>query len=240
MGPKTSKYPQEQARTSSSTNKPTYQINARSYARWDHGAPLSSSDSTRLTTNELQNLQKHQQTVSLPVSQERPLTPSLHYSSGKSKYRYNENALKPKLGIRKSRSMQDVAGKTTLVTAEELLYGSSKSKGRKKSPSQISRRSDQSSAILKSASSSTINQMQSKTKRKKVPNDLAFVSIDPKDLRVHYTIFFNQYISSLIFHRMLEKLEKAISVLFIMQFTKELVMLQLKVYMLIVKTIHRK
>jgi hypothetical protein len=190
MGSKTSKYPQIQTQIPSSTNKKVYQSNARAYATWGHGAPLASSDSTRLTAMELQNFQKHHQTVSLPIPRERPITPSSHHSTEKPKYRYDENVSKPKLDIRKSRSMQDIPSRTTFVTAEELLYGQSKSKGRKKSPSQISRRSDQGSTVVKSASSSTVNQMPSKTKRKKIPNDFTFVSIDSKDLQVHYTISF--------------------------------------------------
>jgi hypothetical protein len=221
MGPRTSKNPQLQTQLASSTAKETYQSNVRAYVTWGHGAPLASSDSARFATKELQNFQKHHQTTSLPVSQistprEKAVTPSLnHY----------EEKQKPKFGIEKSQSTANIGSKTTLVTAEQLLYG--KSKERNKSPSQISRRSDHSSTVSKSSSSSTVNQMSSKVKRKNVPNNFTFVSINPKDLKVkNDTKFFLQYISCLTLYRMLEKLEKVISVLFIMQSTKKLMMLQ--------------
>lgn len=197
MGPKTSKHPELQTQNLSSTDKEPYSNNARVYATWNHGGPLVSSDGSRITTKEIQNFQKHHQTTSssspasqISIEQKKPPTSSSNNYVERRKPRNDQNLQKPKLAMKKSQSMENITSKTTFITAEQLLYGQSKPRERNQSPSQISRRSDQNSTISKSSSSSTVNQIPSKTKRKKVPNDFTFVSINPKDLQVNYTNLF--------------------------------------------------
>lgn len=127
--------------------KHIYQTNVRNFATWEHGEVLVSNDPSRLATGGMQNLDRHKQLIS-------PSLPT----------KYNVN---------KSRSVENLLSVPTVVTAHQLLYGSSGEISRSKSPSELSVQSDQSST------SST------KQRRKKVPRDLTFVLINPQELQVN-------------------------------------------------------
>jgi len=194
MGQKTSK---QNHQHSSFNGKNYYEINVRAYAKWDHRVALASNNVPRLAAQEIQNFRKHNQTMPpsafrIPNQENQSVTTSSSSNNlERKKPRYDLNTPKPNLGIRKSRSVNNLSDSTTFITAQQLLYDQSKRRRRNKSTSsQISTHSSQSSNFEKSTSSTNLSQLSTATnKRKKIPNDFTFVSINPKDLRVNYSNF---------------------------------------------------
>jgi len=198
MGPKTSRQQQQQV---FSNNENHYESKVRAYAKWDHRVALTSNDVSRSVTQEIQNLQRHNQIVPPSTShinnpQEKIVkVPYSNNDSAWKKPRYDQNIQKPNLGRRRSRSVENLSDTTTVITAQQLLYDQSKRRQRNKSPSsQISSQSNISSYIQKSTSSTSLNQIStSKNKGKKIPDDFTFVSINPKELQVNYLNFIQKY-----------------------------------------------
>jgi len=192
MGSKTSRQQHIPHQFSSSNDKNSYPINVRAYATWDHRVALTSNDVLRSATQEIQNLKRHNQITPSTTSQIFPQQDKVISSSSSNNYiertkpRPNQNIEKVKIGVRKSQSMDNLPIPNHFITAQQLLYDQDKRRQKNKSSSsQISTQSNQSSNIEKSTSSSTISQISAaKVKRKKVPDDFTFVSINPKDLQV--------------------------------------------------------
>ena len=185
MGKTSSKYESTSHQYSVAHTQNIYQTNVRSYAKWDHGQVLASNDINRFVTSEMQNRDKHKHlTTPIPV-QVQANQAKIHKSSSNNYIRppeshHDQNRYQTNALAGKTRSNENLLKAPRVVTAEQLLYGSSAGRGhRSQSPSQISVQSDQMSTISKSSSSGT------KTKKKKVPRDVTFVSINPKDLQVN-------------------------------------------------------
>jgi hypothetical protein len=215
MGAKTSK----QQQYSSPQDQNGYQNNARSYSTWTHRAGLASNDVSRSSTQEIQNLSKHNQLISSSLSQinleenkvissSKNEIQSLPYNQNQSKASHRKQSSydpsirgKP-LGLRKSQSTDHLPSSTIFITAQELLKDQSKRTKRDKSSSssQISVQSYPNQGVQKSASTITANQLlNSAVKRKKIPDDLQFVMIDSNLLQVSYAYFHKAKDATIIF-----------------------------------------
>lgn len=201
MGPKSSRQQQQQNQQVFSNNENQYPSNVRAYAKWEHRVALTSNDVSRAVSQEIQNLQRHNQIIPPSTSHiYNPQEKSVKVSSSNNnlapkKPLYDQNIQKPKLGIRKSQSVENLSDTTSVITVQQLLYDQSKRRRRNKSPSsQISTQSSMSSYIQKSTSSTSLNQVStSKNKRKKIPDDFTFVSINPNELQVNYLNFIQKF-----------------------------------------------
>jgi len=181
---------------SSSNNENYYRNNFRAYPTWNHGVVLTSNNASHFTAQEMQNFCKHNRTTSSSNSQisnqqEKGMTisSSNNYIEIK-KPRFDQNTPKPKLGIRKSQSANNLLDTTNIVTAQQLFYDQTKRRQKHRSPSfRISSGSSQISNVTKSESSTSITQSStSKNKRKKIPDNFTFVSINPSELQVNYPL----------------------------------------------------
>lgn len=169
-----------------------YPSSVLSYATMDRRIPLTTNDYSRVAAQEIQNLQKHNRTrypstseISSPQEKSMETPSSYNYVETK-RPRIDQNTPKPKLGIRQSRSFNNLSDANTVVTAQQLMYDQAKRRQRNKSPSIISVNSNQSSNLERSTSSTNLSQSSySQNKRKKIPDDFKFVSINPKDIQVN-------------------------------------------------------
>lgn len=240
MGAETSK---EQDYYVPSQDKNTYENVVRAYATWDHRSGLASHDASRFTNHEVYNLNKHHQLSQNSSDQQKPIPsnitkrPSLHQhkkpNHSHSKKTYDDQIKQDKtVPLKENQSINQESYSKNVVTAEQLMKTHSQRKQRYRStPSPSSNETSQNSPIVKP--STNINQFISSNKKQtQVPNNLQLVLINQSDLQVKFnendSRQFSPHAQNLmifLINRMLVKLVMVISVLFIMHYTKLLVML---------------
>ena len=170
---------------SSPQNRKTYENVFRVYAKWDHHFNLISHDVNRFSSQEIQNLKRHQQ-----ISQSSPNQRKLNLST--KKVRYDKSLL------RKSQSVDQLPSSKNLITAGKLIKSQSQQRNRYQSnTSQSSNDLLHHQINQKSFSTTNINLINSsKNKTKQIPNDFQLVLINQYDLQVTFT-YFQQILSGL-------------------------------------------
>lgn len=165
-----------------------YSQSVLNYATMDHRISPNNTDSSRITAREIQNIQSKAPSVSeICFPSDKSGKTSLFNSHPEKKaFTFNQNISKPKLGIKKSRSFNAVSDTCNVVTVQQLKEDKTKGQQRKTSTSsQISAYASQIVNITKSTSSTSLSQLSiSSMKRKKIPDDVTFTSINPRDIQV--------------------------------------------------------
>ena len=209
MGPKASKQP-----TNWANQDQAYPTNVRLYTAWTHqGASVSHNHTSLRSTSAHANRHGPSSSSSSAPAPSRPVDqqPILVNSSQRknsdmtsmfSKHNasplvrprppaVHANTRGKELGVRRSRSMNQLSTESKVITVQQLFED--QAKRRKKHGSKSSTHSSPTRNLMKSSSSTTVNQLHSlqtaaamAKAKKKIPSDLQLALISPSDLKVEH------------------------------------------------------